>query len=69
MIKQMLQNEEVVKRLERVAKELEMIKTNETNFEFFLPLLFATLEMFRTSDTPFPVNFFNKSKSINNGVK
>ena len=67
MIKELLNNEEFVKRLERVAKELELIKTTETDFSYVIPVIVMTLELLRTSDTTFPINFFNKTKSINTG--
>ena len=67
MIKQLLNNEDVVKRLERLAKELEVIKTKETDFSHVIPMIIMSLELFRNTNTTFPINFFNKTKSINNG--
>lgn len=67
MIKQLLNNEDVVKRLERLAKELEVIKTKETDFSHVIPMIIMSLELFRNTNTIFPINFFNKTKSINNG--
>jgi hypothetical protein len=67
MIKELLNNEEVVKRLERFAKELDVIKKKETDFSYVVPMIIMSLELFRNTNTKFPINFFNKTKSINNG--
>ena len=44
MIKQLLNNEIVVKQLEAVAEELEVMKESKGDFTFFLPKLIMNIE-------------------------
>ena len=44
MIKQLLNNELVVKQLEAIAEELEVMKESKGDFSFFLPKLIINIE-------------------------
>ena len=44
MIKELLQNKSFVKQLELIAEELEIIKENQNDFSFFLPMLIINIE-------------------------
>jgi hypothetical protein len=44
MIKQLLNNELVVKQLEKIAQELEVMKETKGDFSFFLPKLIINIE-------------------------
>lgn len=69
MILDLLKNEKIVTGLERVAREMEVLKTKNADFSHLLPILLMALELYRTSGNTFPPNFFNLKKSIYNDGK
>jgi hypothetical protein len=69
MILELIKNEKIVTKLERVAKEIEILKTKNTDFSHLLPIILMALELYRTSGNSFPPNFFNLKKSIYNNDK
>ena len=64
MIKELLKNEKFVKKLENIVEELDRIKKlkNEVDVSFVIPMIFLSLETFRTTKTAFPKNFFKNKK-------
>jgi len=66
MINTIIKNEKAVKTLERLADELENLKTKETDLSFVPAMIFLILERFRTSNTPFPITFFTKQPNKKN---
>lgn len=65
MITELLKNEKFVKKLEDIVKEIEIIKElkDKTDVSFIIPIVILALEQLRISTTPFPKEFFNKTKN------
>ena len=66
IIKQIINNEEIVERAEKIAEILESFEDNKTidNFSYMMPIIYSSLELMRGyyggTQSPFPTGFFKK---------
>lgn len=66
IIKQVINNEQIVERAEKIAEILESFENNKTidNFSYMMPIIYSSLELMRGYyggiQSPFPTGFFKK---------
>jgi hypothetical protein len=66
IIKQVINNEQIVERVEKIAEILESFENNKTidNFSYMMPIIYSSLELMRGyyggTQSPFPTGFFKK---------
>jgi ribonucleotide reductase beta subunit family protein with ferritin-like domain len=66
IIKQVINNEQIVERAEKIAEILESFENNKTidNFSYMMPIIYSSLELMRGyyggTQSPFPTGFFKK---------
>ena len=64
--KQVINNEQIVERAEKIAEILESFENNKTidNFSYMMPIIYSSLELMRGyyggTQSPFPTGFFKK---------
>lgn len=66
IIKEIINNEQIVEKAEKIADILESFEDNKTidNFSYMMPIIYSSLELMRGyyggTQSPFPTGFFKK---------